>query len=320
MEDVRLATSFFDDIRSLKQAIASRVVGQEKTVDLLVNALFSGGHCLLVGVPGLAKTRLVQTLAGLVDLDYKRIQFTPDLMPSDIIGTELLDQERNFQFSRGPIFSNIILADEINRTPPKTQSALLEAMQEETVSVAGTSYELPKPFFVLATQNPIEQEGTYPLPEAQLDRFLFMIQLDYPSFSEEVQVVRMTEKSQLFESQAPIVSAKTLLEYQDLVKRVPVSDLVVETAVRWVQQTRISSDNASPIAKEYITWGAGPRASQNLILAAKCHALMHGRYSPNVEDVREMAVAVLQHRIIPNYKADSQGLSAADLIRQLVQD
>jgi MoxR-like ATPase len=193
-------------------------------------------------------------------------------------------------------------------------------MQEETVSVAGTSYELPKPFFVLATQNPIEQEGTYPLPEAQLDRFLFMIQLDYPSFSEEVQVVRMTEKSQLLESQAPIVSAKTLLEYQDLVKRVPVSDLVVETAVRWVQQTRISSENASSIAKEYITWGAGPRASQNLILAAKCHALMHGRYSPNVEDVREMAVAVLQHRIIPNYKADSQGLSAADLIRQLVQD
>jgi MoxR-like ATPase len=241
-------------------------------------------------------------------------------MPSDIIGTELLDQERNFQFSRGPIFANIILADEINRTPPKTQSALLEAMQEETVSVAGTSYELPKPFFVLATQNPIEQEGTYPLPEAQLDRFLFMIQLDYPSFSEEVQVVRMTEKSQLLESQAPIVSARTLLEYQELVKRVPVSDLVVETAVKWVQQTRVSSENASPIAKEYITWGAGPRASQNLILAAKCHALMHGRYSPNVEDVREMAVAVLQHRIIPNYKADSQGLSAADLIRQLVQD
>jgi len=255
MEDVRLANSFFDDIRSLKQAIASRVVGQEKTIDLLLNALFSGGHCLLVGVPGLAKTRLVQTLAGLVDLDYKRIQFTPDLMPSDIIGTELLDQERHFQFSRGPIFANLILADEINRTPPKTQSALLEAMQEETVSVAGTSYELPKPFFVLATQNPIEQEGTYPLPEAQLDRFLFMIQLDYPSFSEEVQVVRMTEKSQLLEVQAPILNAKTLLEYQDLVKRVPVSDLVVETAVRWVQQTRLGNENTSAIAKEYITWG-----------------------------------------------------------------
>jgi MoxR-like ATPase len=320
MSDVAAIQELVQKQKALKQEIAKVIVGQDEVVHQIVLSIFSGGHALLVGVPGLAKTLMVNTIAQALGLDFKRIQFTPDLMPSDIIGTELLDQERNFQFSRGPIFSNIILADEINRTPPKTQSALLEAMQEETVSVAGTSYELPKPFFVLATQNPIEQEGTYPLPEAQLDRFLFMIQLDYPSFSEEVQVVRMTEKSQLLESQAPIVSAKTLLEYQDLVKRVPVSDLVVETAVRWVQQTRISSDNASPIAKEYITWGAGPRASQNLILAAKCHALMHGRYSPNVEDVREMAVAVLQHRIIPNYKADSQGLSAADLIRQLVQD
>ncbi len=320
MEDVRLAASFFEDVQRLKKAIASRVVGQEKTIDLLLNALFSGGHCLLVGVPGLAKTRLVQTLAALVDLEYKRIQFTPDLMPSDVIGTELLDQDRNFKFSRGPIFANLILADEINRTPPKTQSALLEAMQEETVSVAGISYELPKPFFVLATQNPIEQEGTYPLPEAQLDRFLFMIQLDYPSFAEEVQLVRMTEKTALLETQQAILHANVLMNYQELVKRVPVSDLVVETAVRWVQQTRVGHENTSAIAKEFITWGAGPRASQNLILSAKCHALMHGRYSPNVEDVREVAVPVLQHRIIPNYKADSQGLSAADLIRQLVQD
>ena len=297
------------------------VVGQDAFLERILVALLAQGHLLIEGVPGLAKTLTVNTLAKVLSGQFKRIQFTPDLLPADLVGNRIYNQKTgDFTTLLGPVFANLLLADEINRAPAKVQSALLEVMQERQVTIAGESHLVPKPFVVMATQNPIEQEGTYPLPEAQLDRFLFMIQLDYPSFSEEVQVVRMTEKSQLLESQAPIVSAKTLLEYQDLVKRVPVSDLVVETAVRWVQQTRISSDNASPIAKEYITWGAGPRASQNLILAAKCHALMHGRFSPNVEDVREMAVAVLQHRIIPNYKADSQGLSAADLIRQLVQD
>ena len=310
-----------EKIAEVIQEVKKVVVGQDKMINRLLIGLFTNGHILLEGVPGLAKTLTVNTLAKVLHLDFNRIQFTPDLLPSDLIGTMIYNQQKsNFEVKKGPIFSNVILADEVNRSPAKVQSALLEAMQEKQVTIGETTYTLDRPFLVLATQNPVDQEGTYPLPEAQLDRFLFMIQLDYPSFSEEVQVVRMTEKNQLLESQAPILNAKSLLEYQDLVKRVPVSDLVVETAVRWVQQTRIGNENTSDIANEYITWGAGPRASQNLILAAKCHALMHGRYSPNVEDVREMAVAVLQHRIIPNYKADSQGLRAADLIRRLVQD
>ncbi len=318
MNDVQLAESFVKDFQRIKTAVAERIVGQDEIIDLLLISLFCEGHCLLVGVPGLAKTRLVHTVAALTDLEFRRIQFTPDLMPSDIIGAEVMDAQRNFVFNRGPIFSNIVLADEINRTPPKTQSALLEAMQEETVSVAGESYPLPKPFFVLATQNPIEQEGTYPLPEAQLDRFLFMLVLDYPSYEEEVAVVRMSEKFNVETLPASILNAHTLLEYQQLVKRVPVPDHVVETAVKWVHQTRPNSALATDVTNSYISWGAGPRASQNLILAAKCRALLQGRFSPNVEDVRAVAVPVLQHRIILNYKAESQGLNAAEVVRKIV--
>jgi MoxR-like ATPase len=318
MNDVKLAETFFEDVQTLKSAIHQRIVGQETTIELMLNALFCQGHCLLVGVPGLAKTRLVHTLSSLVDLDFKRIQFTPDLMPSDIIGSEMLDANRNFVFNRGPVFTNLVLADEINRTPPKTQSALLEAMQEETVSVSGTSFELPKPFLVFATQNPIEQEGTYPLPEAQLDRFLFMIKLAYPSFQDEINVVRMTELIGLDEEIKPLLTINQLLAYQSLIRRVPVSDHVVEAAVNWVHQTRPDNVLATETSKEFITWGAGPRASQNLILAAKCRSLMHGRYSPNVEDVRAVAVAVLQHRIILSYKAESKGYSAADIIEQII--
>lgn len=318
MNDVQLAESFVKDFQRIKTAVADRIVGQDEIIDLLLISLFCEGHCLLVGVPGLAKTRLVHTVAALTDLEFCRIQFTPDLMPSDIIGAEVMDAQRNFVFNRGPIFSNIVLADEINRTPPKTQSALLEAMQEETVSVAGESYPLPKPFFVLATQNPIEQEGTYPLPEAQLDRFLFMLVLDYPSYEEEVAVVRMSEKSNAETLPASILNAHTLLEYQQLVKRVPVPDHVVETAVKWVHQTRPNSALATEVTNSYISWGAGPRASQNLILAAKCRALLQGRFSPNVEDVRAVAVPVLQHRIILNYKAESQGLNAAEVVRRII--
>jgi MoxR-like ATPase len=318
MNDVKLAEIFFEDVQKLKIAIHRRIVGQDLTIELMLNALFCQGHCLLVGVPGLAKTRLVHAISTLVDLDFKRIQFTPDLMPSDIIGSEILDAKRNFVFKPGPVFTNLVLADEINRTPPKTQSALLEAMQEETVSVAGTSFELPKPFLVFATQNPIEQEGTYPLPEAQLDRFLFMIKLEYPSFADEINVVRMTEQRAGVDGLKPLMSLSQLLSYQDLIRRVPVSDHVVEAAVTIVHKTRPNSEMADVSTKEYVTWGAGPRASQNLILAAKCRSLMHGRYSPKVEDVKEVAVAVLQHRIILSYKAESQGFSAADIIEKII--
>jgi MoxR-like ATPase len=318
MNDVKLAETFFEDIQALKAAIHQRIVGQDLTIELMLNALFCQGHCLLVGVPGLAKTRLVHTISSLVALDFKRIQFTPDLMPSDIIGSEILDANRNFVFNRGPVFTNLVLADEINRTPPKTQSALLEAMQEETVSVSGISFELPKPFLVFATQNPIEQEGTYPLPEAQLDRFLFMIKLEYPSFQDEINVVRMTEQTRVDDDIKPLLTISSLLAYQDLIRRVPVSDHVVEAAVTMVHKTRPDNDLATESTKEFITWGAGPRASQNLILASKCRSLMHGRYSPNVEDVRAVAVAVLQHRIILSYKAESKGYSAADIIEMMI--
>ena len=318
MNDVKLAETFFEDIQALKSAIHERIVGQDLTIELMLNALFCQGHCLLVGVPGLAKTRLVSTISSLVALDFKRIQFTPDLMPSDIIGSEILDANRNFVFNRGPVFTNLVLADEINRTPPKTQSALLEAMQEQTVSVSGTSFELPNPFLVFATQNPIEQEGTYPLPEAQLDRFLFMIKLEYPSFQDEINVVRMTEQTRVEDDIKPLLTINSLIAYQDLIRSVPVSDHVVEAAVTLVHKTRPDNDLATELTKEFITWGAGPRASQNLILAAKCRSLMHGRYSPNVEDVREVAVAVLQHRIILSYKAESKGLNSAEIIKMLI--
>ena len=315
--DVQLAENLFKDVNRLKHEISKRIIGQHETVEFLINALLSKGHCLLVGVPGLAKTRLVHTISSLFDLDFHRIQFTPDLMPSDIIGIELLDKDRNFIFNKGPVFTNIVLADEINRTPPKTQSALLEAMQEKTVSVGGVSHELPNPFFVLATQNPIEQEGTYPLPEAQLDRFLFMLKLDYPSFEEELEVVKMSQLDDLAVSE-PIVSVHQLLSYQNLVQRVPVPDQLMETAVRWVQSTRPKSDSSSKFSREYLSWGAGPRASQSLILAAKCRAILQGRFSPNLEDLKAVAIPVLQHRIIPNYKAEAEGLSSADLIEQII--
>lgn len=315
--DVQLAENLSNHFELLKKEISKRIVGQHQTVELLINALFSKGHCLLVGVPGLAKTRLVQTLSSLIDLDFHRIQFTPDLMPSDIIGTEMLDNQRNFIFNKGPVFTNIVLADEINRTPPKTQSALLEAMQEQTVSVGGISHELPNPFFVLATQNPIEQEGTYPLPEAQLDRFLFMLKLDYPSYQEELEVVKMNN-SEDHEVSHSILTIHQLLEYQELVQKVPVPDHLIETAVKWVQSTRPTSEKAASISKEYISWGAGPRASQNLILAAKCRSILHGRFSPNLEDLRSIAIPVLQHRIIPNYKAEAKGFSAEDLIGEII--
>lgn len=315
--DVQLAENLSNHFELLKKEISKRIVGQHQTVELLINSLFSKGHCLLVGVPGLAKTRLVQTLSSLIDLDFHRIQFTPDLMPSDIIGTEMLDNQRNFIFNKGPVFTNIVLADEINRTPPKTQSALLEAMQEQTVSVGGISHELPNPFFVLATQNPIEQEGTYPLPEAQLDRFLFMLKLDYPSYQEELEVVKMNN-SEDHDVSHSILTIHQLLEYQELVQKVPVPDHLIETAVKWVQSTRPKSEMAANISKEYISWGAGPRASQNLILAAKCRSILHGRFSPNLEDLRSIAIPVLQHRIIPNYKAEAKGFSAEDLIGEII--
>lgn len=318
MSHVALAEAIAQDIARIKSEIAKRIVGQHQTIDLLLMALFAKGHCLLEGVPGLAKTKLVQSLAAITDLEFKRIQFTPDLMPSDIIGSELLDAQRQFVFSKGPVFANLILADEINRTPPKTQSALLEAMQEAKVSVAGQSHELPQPFLVLATQNPIEQEGTYPLPEAQLDRFLFMITVEYPSFDEEVEVLRMTQ-TQAEQALQTCLRLDQILAYQALLREVPVPATVLEYAVQLVHKTRPQSDLAASITKELVQWGAGPRASQSLIMAAKARALMQGRFSPNEGDVKAMAVPVLQHRILLNYKAESRGIQGADFVRSLLE-
>jgi MoxR-like ATPase len=292
------------------------IVGQDEVVKLLLTAIFCQGHCLLVGVPGLAKTLLIQTIASSLDLSFNRIQFTPDLMPSDIVGSETLDQQRNFKFVRGPVFANIILADEINRTPPKTQSALLEAMQEYAVTVAGQKHELSRPFFVLATQNPIEQEGTYPLPEAQLDRFMFMIQLDYPSYAEEVQIVKNTTSDYRYKVNE-VISAADITEFQHLVRRVPVTDNVIEYAVKLVHKTRPGTGNGSKDAADYLEWGAGPRASQALILAAKCNALLAGKYSPDIEDVKSVALPVLRHRIVRNFKAEAEGITVDDLIGRL---
>jgi MoxR-like ATPase len=283
----------------------------------LLTAIFCQGHCLLVGVPGLAKTLLIQTIAGALDLDFNRIQFTPDLMPSDIVGSETLDNERNFRFVKGPIFANIILADEINRTPPKTQSALLEAMQEYAVTVAGKKYPLDKPFFVLATQNPIEQEGTYPLPEAQLDRFMFMVNLDYPSYQAELDIVKSTTSDKKYEVQQQ-VTGEQILAFQHLVRRVPVADNVVEYAVKLVHKTRPNTTMADEQANRYLEWGAGPRASQNLVLAAKCNALLNGKYSPDIEDVKAVAMAVLRHRIVRNFKAEAEGVSVEDIVKKLM--
>jgi MoxR-like ATPase len=280
-------------------------------------AIFCDGHALLVGVPGLAKTMLVQTLAKCLSLESNRIQFTPDLMPSDILGAETMDKERNLRFIKGPVFANVILADEINRTPPKTQSALLEAMQEKTVTVGGRDFELDRPFFVLATQNPIEQEGTYPLPEAQLDRFMFMIKLDYPSYTDELEIVRRTTSESKATLEA-VLSKEDILEYQQLLKRVPVTDHVLEYAVTLVAKTRPGSEKAHEMANKYLEWGAGPRASQYLIFGAKCHALMNGKYSPDIEDVKAVAPAVLAHRIVRNFKAEAEGFTEEKIIKELL--
>lgn len=315
--DVEAADAFKQSYEQLSKEISKVIVGQEDTVRLLLTAVFCQGHCLLVGVPGLAKTLLIQTIASVMDLSFNRIQFTPDLMPSDILGSETLDNDRKFKFIKGPVFANIILADEINRTPPKTQSALLEAMQEYSVTVAGVKHELEKPFFVLATQNPIEQEGTYPLPEAQLDRFIFMVTLDYPSYEQELQIVKTTTSDHK-PTLNTIISKDEIKYFQQLVRRVPVADNVVEYAVKLVQKTRPNTANASQIAKDYLEWGAGPRASQNLMLAAKCNALINGKYSPDIEDVVAVSSAILQHRIVRNFKAEAEGQNVSDIIAKLV--
>lgn len=315
--DVAAAEALKESYEKLRLEIGKVIVGQDDTVRLLLTAIFCQGHCLLVGVPGLAKTLLIQTIANALDLSFNRIQFTPDLMPSDILGSETLDNERNFRFIRGPVFANIILADEINRTPPKTQSALLEAMQEYSVTVSGQKHALSRPFFVLATQNPIEQEGTYPLPEAQLDRFMFMVYLDYPSFQEELNIVKATTTDN-----KPVVnkviSSAEIEAFQHLVRRVPVTDNVIEYAVKLVHKTRPSGELASNDTNNYLEWGAGPRASQNLILAAKCNALINGKYSPDIEDVKAVALPILRHRIVRNFKAEAEGISVNEIIKRLV--
>lgn len=303
--------------KELKNEIHKVIVGQDEVVDQVLISIFSRGHCLLVGVPGLAKTLLVNTISETLGLSFNRIQFTPDLMPSDIIGSEILDETRNFKFIKGPLFSNIILADEINRTPPKTQSALLEAMQEKSVTMAGVNYKLPAPFFVLATQNPIEQEGTYPLPEAQLDRFMFNIWVDYPSYNEELAIVRATTADTNYNLKQ-ILSGEQILAYQELVRRIPVADNVLEYAVKLVGKTRINSEFAPQITKDFITWGAGPRASQNLIVGAKCHAVLNGKYSPDIEDVKAVAKPILRHRLVKNYRAEAEGYSMDKIIEALL--
>jgi MoxR-like ATPase len=303
--------------KELRKEISKIIIGQNETVKQVLIAIFSNGHSLLVGVPGLAKTLLVNSIAEALGIEFNRIQFTPDLMPSDIIGSEILDEHRNFKFIKGPLFANIVLADEINRTPPKTQAALLEAMQERKVTAAGKTHVLGSPFFVLATQNPIEQEGTYPLPEAQLDRFMFNIELDYPSFEEELQVVKSTTTVSI-EKINKVLSSEDILFFQQLIKKIPVADNVMEYAVNLAAKTRPSGERASDIAKQYLSWGAGPRASQFLIVGAKCHAAIMGKYSPDIEDVKAVAFSILRHRIVRNYKAEADGYSVEKIIQALV--
>ncbi|WP_405409869.1 AAA family ATPase [Maribacter sp. Asnod1-A12] len=317
MSDVAAIERLVIKHAELKKEIAKIIVGQDEVIQQILLSIYSGGHSLLVGVPGLAKTLMVNTIAQALGLDFKRIQFTPDLMPSDILGSEVLDQNRNFKFIKGPIFSNIILADEINRTPPKTQAALLEAMQERAVTIAGHQHKLDLPYFVLATQNPIEQEGTYPLPEAQLDRFMFAIELKYPSVAEEIQVVKNTtaDRKQVVK---PLFNAKDIIAIQELVRRIPVADNVVEYAVKLVNSTRPNLDSASDYVKQYLDWGAGPRASQNLILGAKANAAIHGKFSPDIEDVHAVVKGILRHRIIKNYKAEAEGINEEDIISKLL--
>ena len=317
MSDVIAIENLVKKYKDLKLEVGKVIIGQNKAIDHVLLSLLCGGHSLLIGVPGLAKTLLVNTISKTLGLNFKRIQFTPDLMPSDIIGSEILDEDRHFKFIKGPIFSNIVLADEINRTPPKTQAALLEAMQEKSVTVAGHPYIIEPPFFVLATQNPIEQEGTYPLPEAQLDRFMFSIYLDYPSFEEEMEVVKSTTTDETKKINS-IFSAEEILNLQHLIRRIPVADNVVEYAVSLVSKTRPDSSRATQIVKDYIDWGAGPRASQNLILAAKGNAAIKGKFSPDIEDVQAVAFAILRHRIVKNYKAEAEGITEEQIIKSLL--
>ncbi|WP_339729251.1 MoxR family ATPase [Maribacter stanieri] len=317
MSDVAAIERLVVKHAELKKEIAKIIVGQDEVIEQILLSIYTGGHSLLIGVPGLAKTLMVNTIAQALGLDFKRIQFTPDLMPSDILGSEILDQNRNFKFLKGPIFSNIILADEINRTPPKTQAALLEAMQERAVTIAGHQHKLELPYFVLATQNPIEQEGTYPLPEAQLDRFMFAIELKYPSIAEEIQVVKNTTAN-IKQVVNPLFNAQDIIAIQELVRRIPVADNVVEYAVKLVNSTRPNLDSASDYVKQYLDWGAGPRASQNLILGAKANAAIHGKFSPDIEDVHAVVKGILRHRIIKNYKAEAEGITEEDIIDKLL--
>jgi len=316
MSDVAAVEQLVLKYKALKNEIAKVIIGQDEVVNQILISIFSGGHSLLIGVPGLAKTLMVNTVAQALGLDFKRIQFTPDLMPSDILGSEILDENRHFKFLKGPIFANIILADEINRTPPKTQAALLEAMQERAITIAGHNYKLDLPYFVLATQNPIEQEGTYPLPEAQLDRFMFAINLDYPTFVEEVEVVKSTTSDKEVTIN-PLFKAQEIIDFQHVIRRIPVADNVVEYAVEMVCKTRPENSTASELIKQYVDWGAGPRASQNLILAAKTHAAIQGKFSPDIENVQVVANSILRHRIIKNYKAEAEGITVEHIIKSL---
>ena len=315
--DVKLLDKFVVQYNNFRTEISKVIVGQDEVVKEVLISIFCNGHCLLVGVPGLAKTLLVQTISDTLGMSFNRIQFTPDLMPSDIVGSEILDENRNFRFIKGPIFSNIILADEINRTPPKTQSALLESMQEKSVTNAGKTYNLDKPFFVLATQNPIEQEGTYPLPEAQLDRFMFNVLLDYPSYDEEVQIVKQTT-SGISTTLDTIMNAEDIIKYQDLIRRIPVADNVLEYVVDLVTKTRPNNGQDKNNMTQYIEWGAGPRASQFMLLAAKCNAAINGKYSPDIEDVKAVAKPILRHRLVKNYKAEAEGISVDNIIENLM--
>ena len=315
--DVEALDAFAARYKELRKEVGKVIVGQEEVVKTILTSVFSDGHSLLIGVPGLAKTLMVHTIADVLDLSFNRIQFTPDLMPSDIVGSEILSESRQFQFNRGPVFANIVLADEINRTPPKTQSALLEAMQERSVTIAGKKYSLDLPFFVLATQNPIEQEGTYPLPEAQLDRFMFSIQLDYPSYEEEINVVKSTTAGKKVQLEKKM-SATEIIYFQQLVRRIPIVDNVLEYAVRLVNNTRPNRPGSLPMVNNYISWGAGPRASQYLVLGAKCHAATLGKYSPDIDDVKAVALPILRHRVFKNYKAEAEGLSIDKIITDLL--
>lgn len=318
MNDSAKVKQFLEKYELINAEVSKQIVGQKKIIEEILISIFSRGHCLLIGVPGLAKTMIVTTIAKILGLSFNRIQFTPDLMPSDIIGTEILDENRKFKFVKGPLFANIILADEINRTPPKTQAALLEAMQEKEITAAGTTYHLGDPFFVLATQNPIEQEGTYPLPEAQLDRFMFNVWLEYTSFEDEVEIVKQTTMDTDSQIQA-LLSLEEILDYQHLIRKIPVADNVYNYAVSLAVATRPNTPSADTMANEYLAWGAGPRASQYLIIGAKCHALIHGKYSPDIEDVKAVALPILRHRLVRNFKAEAENVSVEMLISELLK-